>query len=84
MQSLLNLFEGANTGVDPKTVRRDCLLDNPEVREEIKVIAAARRRFGCRRIGVLFGPIGADPAINPAGLFSVSTELIDNQTPLAT
>jgi hypothetical protein len=53
------------TGVDPKTVRRDhpptarqCIEnarkgDNPEVREEMKAIAAVRRRFGYRRIGVL-------------------------------
>jgi putative transposase len=40
-------------GVDPKTVRRDRLPDNPEVREEIKAIAAVRRRFTYRRIGVL-------------------------------
>ena len=41
------------TGVDPKTVRRDHPPDNPEVREEMKTIAAVRRRFGYRRIGVL-------------------------------
>jgi hypothetical protein len=40
-------------GVDPKTVRRDQSPDNPEVREEMKVIASKRRRFGYRRIGVL-------------------------------
>jgi hypothetical protein len=46
------------TGVDPKTVRRahpptarQCIEnaregDNPEVREEMKAIAAVRRRFG--------------------------------------
>jgi putative transposase len=33
-------------GVDPKTVRRDQPLDNPEVREEMKAIASKRRRFG--------------------------------------
>ena len=38
-------------GVDPKTVRRDRPPDNPEVREEMKAIAAVRRRFGYRRIG---------------------------------
>jgi putative transposase len=40
-------------GVDPKTVRRDRPPDNPEVREEMKLIASKRRRFGYRRIGVL-------------------------------
>jgi putative transposase len=40
-------------GVDPKTVRRDRPLDNPEIREEMKLIASKRRRFGYRRIGVL-------------------------------
>ena len=40
-------------GVDPKTVRRDRPPDNPEVREEMKLIAGKRRRFGYRRIGVL-------------------------------
>ena len=40
-------------GVDPKTVRRDHPPDNPEVREEMKAIAAVRRRFAYRRIGVL-------------------------------
>jgi putative transposase len=40
-------------GVDPKTVRRNKLPDNPEVREEMKAIASKRRRFGYRRIGVL-------------------------------
>jgi putative transposase len=40
-------------GVDLKTVRRDRPLDNPEIREELKLIASKRRRFGYRRIGVL-------------------------------
>ena len=40
-------------GVDPKTIRRDQPLDDPEVREEMKAIAAVHRRFGYRRIGVL-------------------------------
>ncbi len=40
-------------GVDPKTVRRDRPLDKPKVREEMQAIAAVRRRFGYRRIGVL-------------------------------
>lgn len=40
-------------GVDPKTVRRDCPPDNPEIREEMKKIARRHRRFGYRRIGVM-------------------------------
>jgi len=40
-------------GVDPKTVRRERLPDNPEIRAEMKKIASKRRRFGYRRIGVL-------------------------------
>ena len=40
-------------GVDPKTVRRDHPPDNPEVSKEMKAIAAVRRRFDYRRIGVL-------------------------------
>jgi len=40
-------------GVDPKTVRRERPPDNPEIRKEMKDIAAKRRRFGYRRIGVM-------------------------------
>ena len=40
-------------GVDPKTVRRDRPPDNPEIRKEMNLIAEKRRRFGCRRIGVM-------------------------------
>lgn len=40
-------------GVDPKPVRRDRPPDNPDIRKEMKKIAAKRRRFGCRRIGVM-------------------------------
>lgn len=39
--------------VDPKTVRREHPPDLPEIRQEIKEVAGKRRRFGCRRIGVL-------------------------------
>lgn len=41
------------TGVDPKTVRRDRVPDHPEIRERMRVIAGARRRFGYRRIGLM-------------------------------
>ena len=40
-------------GVDPKTARRERPPDNPEIREAMKAIAAKRRRFGYRRIGVM-------------------------------
>lgn len=33
-------------GVDPKTVRRKRPHDNVEIREEMREIAAQRRRFG--------------------------------------
>jgi putative transposase len=36
-------------GVDPKTVRRERPLDNPEIRKEMGEIAEKRRRFGYRR-----------------------------------
>ena len=32
-------------GVDPKTVRRERPPDNPEIRKEMKAVAAKRRRF---------------------------------------
>jgi len=40
-------------GVDPKTVRRERPRDCTEIRQEMQEIAAKRRRFGYRRIGVL-------------------------------
>ena len=40
-------------GVDPKTVRRERPPDSAEIRKEMQEIAAKRRRFGYRRIGVL-------------------------------
>ncbi len=39
--------------VDPKTVRREPVPDNPEVRAKMREIAEQRRRFGYRRIGVM-------------------------------
>lgn len=39
--------------VDPKTVRREQVPDHPEVRERMHEIAAERRRFGYRRIGLM-------------------------------
>ena len=40
-------------GVDAKTVRRARPPDNREIRQEMKAVAAKRRRFGYRRIGVM-------------------------------
>jgi len=40
-------------GVDPKTVRRERPPDNPEICKEMEAVAAKRRRFGYRRIGVM-------------------------------
>jgi len=40
-------------GVDPKTVRRRPEPDNPEIRARMREIAAERRRFGYRRIGLM-------------------------------
>lgn len=39
--------------VDPKTVRREPVPDHPDVRERMRKIAAERRRFGYRRIGLM-------------------------------
>src|SRR4051812_3025988 len=46
------------TRVDPKTVRRTPAPDNPEIRKRMREIAAERRRFGYRRIGVLLAREG--------------------------
>lgn len=40
-------------GVDPKTVRRKRPPDHAKIREEMREIAAQRRRFGYRRVGVM-------------------------------
>lgn len=39
--------------VDPKTVRREAVPDNPHIRARMREIAAVRRRFGYRRIGLM-------------------------------
>ena len=59
-------------GVDPKTVRRDRPPDNPEIREEMQAIAAVRRRFGYRRIGVLLERKGM--IMNHKKLYRLYTE----------
>ena len=40
-------------GVDPKTVRRERPPDHAEIRTAMREIAAMRRRFGYRRVGVM-------------------------------
>ena len=40
-------------GVDAKTVRRERVPDYPEIRTRMRAIAAERRRFGYRRIGLM-------------------------------
>ena len=39
--------------VDPKTARREPVADNPVIRARLRALAAERRRFGYRRLGVL-------------------------------
>src|SRR4029078_4516427 len=45
-------------GVDPKTVRRARVPDHPEIRTRMRELAAERRRFGYRRIGLILKPEG--------------------------
>jgi len=59
-------------GVNPKTVRRDRPPDNPEIRQEMKAIAAKRRRFGYRRIGVMLEREGY--VMNHKKLYRLYTE----------
>jgi putative transposase len=58
--------------VDPKTVQRDKPPDNPEVRKEMKAVAAVRRRFGYRQIGVLLERKGI--FMNHGKLYRIYTE----------
>lgn len=59
-------------GVDPKTVRRPERKDDAEVRTRMKEIAAHRRRFGYRRIGVLLAREGM--VMNKKKLYRLYTE----------
>jgi len=59
-------------GVDPKTLRRDRPPDNPEIRKKMRDLAAKRRRFGYRRLGVLLAREGYD--MNHKKLFRLYRE----------
>lgn len=59
-------------GVDPKTVRRERPPDNPEIRKAMQEIAAVRRRFGYRRIGLLLERRGL--LMNPKKLYRLYRE----------
>ena len=59
-------------GVDPKTIRRERAPDNPEIRKKMRDLAAKRRRFGCRRLGVLLAHEGYD--MNHKKLFRLYKE----------
>lgn len=59
-------------GVDPKTVRRERPPDNPEIRKAMQEIAAVRRRFGYRRIGLLLERRGM--LMNPKKLYRLYRE----------
>ena len=59
-------------GVDPKTVRRQRPPDNPEIRTAMQEVAALRRRFGYRRIGLLLERKGM--LMNPKKLYRLYRE----------
>ena len=59
-------------GVDPKTVRRERPPDNPEIRNAMQEIAAVRRRFGYRRIGLMLERKGM--LMNPKKLYRLYRE----------
>lgn len=44
--------------VEPKTLRRKVVADAPEVRQRLRELAGERRRFGCRRLGILLAREG--------------------------
>lgn len=59
-------------GVDPKTIRRTPEPDNPEIRARMRAIAAERRRFGYRRVGIMLEREGF--AMNHKKLYRLYTE----------
>ena len=61
-------------GVDPKTVRRERPPASREIRQEMQAVAAKRRRFGYRRIGVMLERKGM--IMNHKKLYRLYTEEI--------
>ena len=59
-------------GADPKTLRRERPPDSPEIRAKMRELAAKRRRFGYRRLGVLLAREGMD--MNHKKLFRLYKE----------
>ena len=58
--------------IDPKTVRREPEQGDVEVRERLRSLAAERRRFGYRRLGILLEREGV--SMNKKRLFRLYRE----------
>lgn len=58
--------------IDPKTVRREPEQGDAEVRERLRCLAAERRRFGYRRLGILLQREGV--SMNKKRLFRLYQE----------
>ena len=58
--------------IDPKTVRREPEQGDAEVRERLRSLAAERRRFGYRRLGILLEREGV--SMNKKRLFRLYRE----------
>jgi putative transposase len=58
--------------VDPKTVRREPLPNDAELRDRLRVLAGERRRFRYRRLGILLGREGV--AMNKKQLYRLYRE----------
>jgi putative transposase len=59
-------------GVDPSTVRREHLPNNPDICLEMNKIAEKRRRFGCRCVGVMLERVGM--VVNEKKLYRIYRE----------
>lgn len=58
--------------IDPKTVRREPEQGDAEVRARLRSLAAERRRFGCRHLGILLEREGV--SMNKKRLFRLYRE----------